>query len=162
MTAVEAPAATKRSLPSLLLQHAAQRPDDAALREKDLGVWKELTWSQYAERAARIGLGLRELGVRKGDRIAIHSENRPEWVIADLGAQGVGAVVTGIYPTSPAAEVEYLLGHSESVVLLAEDEEQLDKALAVRDKLPGLRKIVLIDPRNVRDLIEDEMVMTFA
>ena len=90
--------------------------------------------------------------MQPGDRVAIHGENRPEWVIADLAIQGIGAVSVGVYPTSPAAEVEYLLGHSEAVVLIAEDEEQLDKALAVRERLPALRQIVLIDPRNVREL----------
>ena len=98
--------------------------------------------------------------MRPGDRVAIHAENRPEWVLADLAIQGIGAVSVGVYPTSPAAEVEYLLGHSEAVVLIAEDEEQLDKALAVRERLPALRKIVLIDPRNVRAL-DDPMVITW-
>jgi long-chain acyl-CoA synthetase len=163
MTAtVEAPAPSgTRSLPAKLLEHASTRPDAVALREKHRGVWRETTWAQYAERSARVGLGLLELGVEPGDKIAIHSENRPEWVFADLGAQGIGAVVTGIYPTSPAAEVEYLLGHSESVVLVAEDEEQLDKALEVRDRLTALRHIVLVDPRNVRGFEDDPMVMTF-
>ena len=145
------------TLPALLLEHARERPADVALREKTLGVWEETTWAGYAERAARVGLGLLELGVEPGDRIAIHSENRPEWVLADLGAQGIGAIVTGIYPTSPAAEVEYLLGHSEAKVLVAEDEEQLDKALAVRERLPALEHIVVVDPRNVK-----QEVLTFA
>jgi len=149
------------SLPSLLLKHAAERPDDAALREKSLGVWREISWAQYAERSARVGLGLLELGVEPGDRVAVQSENRPEWLLADLGAQGIGAIVTGVYPTSPAAEVEYLLEHSEAVVLVAEDEEQLDKALAVRERLPALRKIVLVDPRNVRGIEDDSMILTF-
>ena len=140
------------SLPDLLLQHARERPDAPAIREKRRGRWNELTWGEYADRVARIAGGLRELGVQPGDRVAIHSENRPEWVLADLAIQGIGAVSVGVYPTSPAAEVEYLLGHSESVVLIAEDEEQLDKALAVRERLPALRHIVLIDPRNVREL----------
>jgi long-chain acyl-CoA synthetase len=161
MTAtVEAPAGTQ-SLPAKLLEHARTRPGAVALREKHRGVWRETTWAQYAERSAHVGLGLLELGVEPGDRIAIHSENRPEWVFADLGAQGIGAVVTGIYPTSPAAEVEYLLGHSESVVLVAEDEEQLDKALEVRERLPGLKHIVLVDPRNVRGAEDDPMILTF-
>ena len=108
---------------------------------------------------ARRRTGCETLGVQPGDRVAIHAENRPEWVIADLAIQGIGAVSVGVYPTSPAAEVEYLLAHSESVVLIAEDEEQLDKALAVRERLPALRKIVLIDPRNVRET--DPMVMTW-
>ena len=161
MTATTEAPSTTRSLPGLLLRHASERPDDVALREKHRGVWRETTWAQYAERSARVGLGLLELGVQPGDKVAIHSENRPEWLLADLGAQGVGAVVTGIYPTSPAAEVEYLLGHSESVVLIAEDEEQLDKALAVREQLPALRHIVLVDPRNVR-VLDDPMILTFA
>jgi long-chain acyl-CoA synthetase len=140
------------SLPDLLLTHARERPDAPAIREKRRGRWDELSWSRYADRVRRVAHGLRELGVQPGDRVAIHGENRPEWVIADLAIQGIGAVSVGVYPTSPAAEVEYLLAHSESVVLVAEDEEQLDKALAVRERLPDLRHIVLIDPRNVRDL----------
>ena len=162
MSAVaQAPAATGTSLPSMLLARARERPDAVALREKHRGLWRQWTWAEYAERCAHVGLGLLELGVEPGDRVAIHAENRPEWVVADLGAQGIGAVVTGIYPTSPAAEVEYLLDHSESVVLFAEDEEQLDKALAVRDRLSRLRSIVLIDPRNVGHL-DDPMIVTFA
>jgi long-chain acyl-CoA synthetase len=151
-----------RTLPALLLRQAAERPGDVALREKHRGVWRETTWAQYAERAAHVGLGLAALGVEPGDKVAVHAENRPEWVLTDMGAQGLGAVVTGIYPTSPAAEVEYLLGHSESVVLVAEDEEQLDKALAVRERLPRLRRIVVIDPRNIRGLADDPMLMTFS
>jgi long-chain acyl-CoA synthetase len=151
-----------RTLPALLVRQAAERPGDLALREKHRGVWRETTWAQYAERAAHVGLGLAALGVEPGDKVAVHAENRPEWVLTDMGAQGLGAVVTGIYPTSPAAEVEYLLGHSESVVLVAEDEEQLDKALAVRERLPRLRRIVVIDPRNIRGLADDPMLMTFS
>ena len=170
MTAVEAPASTGagvalsgegRTLPGQLLRLAASRPNDVAMRKKVLGRWKEYTWGQYADRAARVGLGLLELGVEPGQTVSIHSENRPSWLIADLGIQGIGAVTVGIYPTSPAAEVHYLLEHSESVVLIAEDEEQLDKALEVREKLPNLRHIVVIDTRGVRHL-DDPMVMTFA
>jgi long-chain acyl-CoA synthetase len=148
------------TLPDLLLTHARERPDAPAIREKRRGRWQELTWREYADRVARVAHGLRALGVEPGDRVAIHGENRPEWVIADLAIQGIGAISVGVYPTSPAAEVEYLLSHSESVVLVAEDEEQLDKALAVRERLPALRTIVLIDPRNVRAL-DDSMVMTW-
>src|SRR5918997_6649602 len=147
------------SLPALLLGHARKRPEAPAIREKRRGRWHELTWSEYAQRVARAAHGLRGLGVEPGDRVAIHSENRPEWVIADLAIQGIGAVTVGVYPTSPAAEVEYLLAHSESVVLVAEDEEQLDKALSVRERLPALRMIVVIDPPVRSD--QDPMVMTW-
>jgi long-chain acyl-CoA synthetase len=160
VTTIEPSALPWKSLPAALLERAANQPDDVALREKHLGRWRELTWRDYAERAAAVGLGLRALGVQRGDRVAIHGENRPEWVVADLAVQGIGAMSVGVYPTSPATEVEYLLSHSESVVLIAEDEEQLDKAIAVRDRCPNLRKIVVIDPRGVR-VLDDAMVMTF-
>jgi long-chain acyl-CoA synthetase len=132
-----------------LLENAREYAGEVAIREKHRGVWREWTWAEYAQRVASVAAGLRALGVGPGDRVAIHAENRPEWVIADLAAQGIGACTVGVYPTSPAAEVEYVLGHSEASVLIAEDEEQLDKALEVRDRLPLLRHVLVIDPRGV-------------
>lgn len=149
------------SLPAILLAHVDETPDRVALRSKELGRWREISYREYGERAAAVGMGLRQLGVGPDDKVAVHSENRPEWLFADLGAQGIGAVVVGVYPTSPAAEVEYLLEHSESVVLFAEDEEQLDKALEVRSELPNLSKIVVFDTRGVQALVADDpMLMT--
>ena len=140
-----------RTLPACLVRNARERPArEVAMREKHLGRWREWTWREYAKRVGCAAAGLRALGVQPGDRVAIHSENRPEWVVADLAIQALGAIAVGIYPTSPAAEVEYLLSHSGAVVLIAEDEEQLDKALAVRERLGDLREIVVIDPRGVR------------
>ncbi len=149
------------TLPALLAARASEMGERTALRHHRLGVWVSFSWAVYAERAARIGMALVELGVESGDRIAIHSENRPEWLFADIGAQGVGAVPVGIYPTSPPAEVEYLLGHSEAVVLIAEDEEQLDKVLAVRDRLPHLRHIVVIEEHTVLQHLDDPQILTF-
>ncbi len=155
-------ATTATTLPALLRQRAAERPAALALRHKKFGRWREYSWGEYAECAARAGLGLLALGVRHGERVAIHSENRPEWLFADLGAQGIGAAVVGVYPTSPPDEVEYLLHHSESVVLIAEDEEQLDKTLAVRARLPHLRKIVVIETRGIAHRLSDPMILTYA
>jgi long-chain acyl-CoA synthetase len=138
------------SLIDHLLRHARERPADVALREKHLGRWRETTWAQYAQQVARAAAGLQALGVGQGDRVAIHGENRAEWVVCDLAVQALGAVAVGIYPTSPAAEVEYLLGHSEAKVVVCEDEEQLDKALSVREHVPGLQHLVVIDPRGVK------------
>ena len=90
-------------LPGLLLRHAESTPKNVALRHNELSRWRELTWDEYATRTAHIGLGLSSLGVGPGDRVAIHSENRPEWVMTDLAAQGIGAATVGIYPTSPAS-----------------------------------------------------------
>lgn len=140
-----------RTLPAWLRHQSELRPRAVAIREKRLGRWREITWEQYWERTAVVGAALRALGVERGDRVAIHSENRPEWVYADLGAQGIGAIPFGIYPTNPAAEVGYLLGHSGARVLIAEDQEQVDKALEVADQCPGLERIVLIDRRGTGD-----------
>lgn len=147
-TPAQAPSGVALTLPIRLRQHAAIRPRALALRHKDLGLWREYTWGEYARLTALAGLGLRALGVQPGDRVAVLGDNRPEWLFADLGAQGIGAIVVGVYSTSPAAEIEYVLEHSGSVVAVVEDEEQLDKVLEVRDRLPALRDIVIMEPRG--------------
>jgi len=155
------PAGAPTTLPGLLLQRAEQTPDRVALRAKELGRWEECTWSQYATRVAAIAAGLRRLGVGPLDTVSIHSEDRVEWLLADLAVQGLGAITVGIYPTSPADEVEYLLSHSETKVLITEDEEQFDKVMAVWDRLPALREVVVVDPRGIASDV-DPRVRTFA
>lgn len=137
-------------LPQYLLRWARERPDVTAIRQKREGIWKELSWEQYAETSRAFGAGLIRLGIVPGDKIAIISENRQEWVLAQLGAGMVRAVVAGVYPTSPAAEVEYLLQLCEAPTVVCEDQEQLDKVLTVRHNLPHLRHIIVIDPRGLR------------
>lgn len=149
------------TLPALLVERAELAGDLVALREKQGGRWREWTWHEYLARVARVAAGLRELGVGPGVRVAVHAENRPEWVIIDLAVQGLGGECVGIYPTSPEAEVEYLLANSGSAVLIAEDEEQLDKALAVAGRLPDLAHLVVIDPRGVR-VDEHDSLISFA
>lgn len=138
------------SLPAKLREIAGRRPDKVALREKDYGIWQETTYSDYWEMVKVVGMALRALGVEPGDKVAVHSENRKAWVFTELGAQSVHAASVGLYPTNPPAEVEYLLGHSEARVLIAEDQEQVDKALEVKANLPNLQKIVYVEPRGVR------------
>ena len=149
------------SLPAILLDRARTDPHKLALRQHHYGVWKRVTWSDYADASARTGLGLRSLGVEPGDRVAVHAKNRPEWLYADLGTQGIGAATVGLYPTSSSAEVEYLMNHSGAKVIISEDEEQLDKILAVRERCPSLERIVLIDTRGCRRHLDDPQVMTF-
>jgi long-chain acyl-CoA synthetase len=137
------------SVPALLLRRAGGAPGAVALRRKELGRWRPTTWGDYAARVARVAAGLVELGVQPGDRVAIQSENRPAWAVADLAAQSLGAVSVGVYATSPAVEVRHVLGHSGAVVLVAEDEEQFDKVLEVWAELPALRQVVVVDPRGI-------------
>ena len=152
---MNAPDLKELPLPQQLLYWARQRPDAVALRQKLFGVWQPVTWAVYARQSRWFGLGLLQLGLRPGQSMAVLSENRQEWVFAELGAALVGAVTTGVYPTSPAHEVEYLLALSEAPVIVCEDQEQLDKVLSVRERLPHLLAIVVIDARGLRGYARD-------
>jgi long-chain acyl-CoA synthetase len=142
---------TTRTIATRVRDRASATPDLVALRAKDFGLWQQVTWAQYWANAELVGHALLALGIKAGDRVAIHSENRAEWLYGDLGALSVRAVTVGLYPTNPANEVAYLLSHSGARILIAEDQEQVDKALAVLDALPGLERIVYLEPRGVRD-----------
>ena len=133
------------TLPTMFWRRVVEGGDRVALREKRFGVWRAVTWRQFGERARRVGMALVALGFAKGERASILSGNRPEWLYADLGIAGAGGVSSGIYPTDSAAQVEYLLRDSRSRAVFVEDEEQLDKVLQVRDRLPDLRHIVIFD-----------------
>ena len=119
---------------SLAMDWAERAPRQVAMREKQLGVWHEYTWIDTWEMVETAAHGLLALGVGVGDRVAIHSEDRHEWVVLDLAAVAVRAVTVGLYPTNPTAEVEYLIGDCTPVVFLAEDQEQVDKVLGGVDR----------------------------
>lgn len=144
-------------LPLQLKHWARTRPQAVALRQKEYGIWRPVTWAEYDEQARSFGLGLRALGVERGQSVAILSENRVEWVFSQLGASFIGAIPAGIYPTSPAHEVEYLLTLAESPVVVLEDQEQLDKVLEVAPRLPLLRAIVVLDNRGLRNYQVDRL-----
>ncbi|MBX3642165.1 MAG: AMP-binding protein [Rubrivivax sp.] len=144
-------------LPQQLQHWARVQPDGVALRQKINGVWRPVTWSQYAERSRWFGLGLLDLGLRPGQKVAVLSENREEWVFAQLGTAMVGGITAGVYPTSPAHEIEYLLALSEAPIIVCEDQEQLDKVLEVRERLPLLHTLVVIDARGLRRYARDRL-----
>ncbi len=137
------------TLPGLLAGRAADHPDGVALREKEFGIWQETTWEEYLGRVRSFAMGLVELGVAKADRIAIIGDNRPEWVIAELAAQSIGALPLGLYQDSISTELARMLEAAEVRVIVAEDQEQVDKVLEVRGELPGLEVIVYYDPRGM-------------
>ena len=137
-------------LPQQLLHWAKQRPHEVALRQKAFGVWQPITWAEYAQQSRWFGLGLLKLGLAPGQSVAVLSENCKEWVYAELGVAMVGGITAGVYPTSPAPEVEYLLALSEAPIIVCKDQEQLDKVLGVRERLPHLRAIVITDSRGLR------------
>lgn len=144
-------------LPQQLRYWAQVRPDDIALRQKEFGIWHTVTWRQYEEQSRWFGLGLLALGLQPGQCLAVLSENCREWAFAELGAAFIGAVTAGVYPTSPAPEVAYLLGLSEAPVIVVEDQEQLDKVLEIRAQLPALKAVIVIDPRGLRHYERDHL-----
>ena len=147
MTASDFPDLT---LPQMLRENARRLGSRTAIRQKDYGIWNPIGWDAYFDRAAHVGHGLRAEGLAPGGHVAIISENRAEWVLVQMGAGLVGAVTIGVYPTSPANEVAYVLAHSETEIVICEDQEQVDKVLEVQDQLPRLRRIVVIESKGMR------------
>jgi len=121
-----------------------------ALRRKRRGLWQSTTWAEYFERARAIGLRLQALGLPRGAVVCVLAENRPEWLYVDMGAQCMGLVGNGIYPTSSPDQVLHILSDSGAQTLFVENQEQLEKALAVRDRCPALRLIVVMDREGLR------------
>jgi long-chain acyl-CoA synthetase len=140
-----------RTVPQRVKEHATRDPHRVCMREKRFGIWQDISWSEYWDNVELVGHALLSLGVEPGDRVAIHSENRPEWLYGDVGTNAIRAITMGLYPTNPATEVSYLLQDSGSKVLIAEDQEQVDKALAVEADCPELQTIVYLEPRGVRE-----------
>jgi long-chain acyl-CoA synthetase len=138
------------TIASRIRSRAEADPRRIAMRHKDLGIWQEVSWEQYWDTAQNVAHGLLALGVQPGDRVAIQSENRPEWLYTDVATVAVQAMTVGLYPTNPPNEVGYLLSHSGARILIAEDQEQVDKALAVIDRCPRLERIVYLEPRGIR------------
>ncbi|MEX2654450.1 MAG: AMP-binding protein [Acidimicrobiia bacterium] len=141
---------------TLVRDRALAMPNAVAMREKDYGIWQEITWDTFWEQVELAAHGLIALGLEVGDRVSIHSEDRPEWVILDIATVAARGVTVGLYPTNPAAEVQYLLSDSGSKIHLAEDQEQADKVLDVLDTLPNLKKIIHVEPRGFRQLRDDD------
>ncbi|MEY3019115.1 MAG: hypothetical protein RLZZ272_99 [Actinomycetota bacterium] len=152
-TVLDRPAVGSRTvtLASRVRAHAAADPHRVCMREKRFGVWQDITWADYWENVELVAHALAALGIGQGDRVAIHSENRPEWLYTDVATTALRAITMGLYPTNPPAEVAYLLQDSGARVLIAEDQEQVDKALDVERACPDLEWIVYLEPRGVRE-----------
>src|SRR5262245_36262006 len=148
------------TIPKLFWHQVKARDQRTAFREKDLGIWRATSWRDYGERARAAGMGLIKLGLERGEVVSILAETIPEWLYADMGTMGAGGVSNGIYPTDAAKQVEYILNDSRSRFLFAEDEEQLDKFLEVRDRCPQVQKVVVFDMEGLADF-KDPQVMPF-
>ncbi|GMV47993.1 MAG: long-chain acyl-CoA synthetase [Pseudomonadota bacterium] len=148
------------TLPAVLFNAVAARADKIWLREKTLGIWRSWSWRRTGEAVREVACGLMALGLAPGERVSILANTALEWVLADLGVLCAGGVSSGIYPTDAAPQVHYLCEDSGSVLLFVEDDEQLDKVLAVRARLPALRRIVVFDMDGLHQL-DDAQVLSF-
>ena len=148
------------TFPALLFAHANVRGSRPAIREKDLGIWQTLTWSDVAEHVRHVANGLASLGIRPGMHVAVIGENRPRLYMAMMAAQSLGAIPVPLYQDAVAQEMVYVLQDAEISVAVVEDQEQVDKMLEVREQCPALKHVVFDDPRGLRHYA-DSMLLSY-
>jgi long-chain acyl-CoA synthetase len=150
--------ASADTFPKLLRLNATEHAAQIAFREKDLGVWREYTWGHYQERVRDFALGLVDLGLEKGDVVALIGDNRPDWVAGEIAAHAIGAMSLGMYRDALDEEVAYLLTAGGARVVFAEDEEQVEKLLGLGGRTPALRHIVYSNPRGIRKYVDPRLI----
>ena len=148
------------TLPKLFRKRYTEEAGKVAMREKNLGIWRSISWAEYGEAARNAGQGLMAMGLARGDVVSILSETNKEWMFADLGAICAGASSSGVYTTDSARQLDYIVNDSRSAFLFVENEEQLDKYLQVRDRVPTLKKVIIMDLEGLRDF-DDPMAMSW-
>lgn len=149
----------EKTLPQLLIEKATSNSNGVALRQKNYGIWNEITWSTYLENVRSLSLGLaNELDFKKGDKLAIIGDNRPEWVFSQMAAQCLGGIPVGIYQESLPEQLIYYLNHSEARIVVAEDQEQVDKLLEVEEQLPFVEKIIFYNDKGMRKYENDKLI----
>ena len=139
------------TFPKLLVSQYERWPNNVAMRKKDFGKWKEYTWRDAYENVRYLSLCFLHLGLQRGDKVAIIGENEPDWFWAEFAAQVAGGIMVGIYTDMVPAQVEFMFNHSDAIVAVANDQEQVDKFLEIRDKIPRLKKIIYWDPKGLRN-----------
>src|SRR5262245_22556427 len=143
------------TLPRLLQKNARELGHRPAVREKDRGIWQTWTWREYHDQVRDLALGLAALGFKRGDRLSVIGDNRPRLYWAQMAAQCLGGVPVPVYQDSIAKELAYVWNHAEVSVIVAEDQEQVDKVQALRAELPALRLVIYDDPRGLGSYRED-------
>jgi len=145
---------TSTTFPRLLLDHAAQRPNDAALREKEYGIWQALSWAQLAELVCALAHGLHQAGVQRGQHVIVVGENRPRLAASMLAAQVLGAIPVPLYQDAVGAEFVFPINNAEVAFAIVEDQEQVDKLIEIRGQCPQLAHLWYDDPRGLRNYDE--------
>jgi len=144
----------RTTFPRLLLQHAQQRPQAPAMREKEYGIWQTTSWQQMAEMVRDISCGLHQLGLRRGEHLVVIGANRPRLYAAMLAAQSLGAIPVPLYQDAVGSECVFPINNAEVRFVVVEDQEQVDKMLEIRPQCPQLAHILFDDPRGLRNYDE--------
>ena len=146
------------TVPKLFWQQAGKLGSQVMMRQKDLGIWKAYSWAEVGGIVSEIGAGLVSLGLAPGEVVSVMANTCREWVWVDLAAQTMGGICSGIYPTDAPEQLRYLCSDSRSVFLFVEDDEQLDKYLAMREQLPLIRKLIVFDMEGLRKLDDPQVI----
>jgi long-chain acyl-CoA synthetase len=149
------------SIPQLLRWRSLKTPRKVALREKDFGIWRSYTWEEYFELVIRVGLGLDAIGIRQGDKLVLIGDNIPEMLFTAIGTMAVGGIAAAIYQTSLPDEIADILNYLEVSAVFCDDQEQVDKLVEVRDKIPNIRRVIYEDPRGMRSYRSDDWFLEF-
>ena len=147
-----------KSIPATFQEVARERGERIAMRFKDYGLWQEISWAEYYKQSAYVAHALMQLGIEAGDFVGIIGENCPEWLYMDMGIQMAGARTVGIYTTSSWQQVQYIMDHSECKVLFAENEEQVDKWLHMRESLPNLEYVIYWDKKGLERMNDPQLL----
>jgi len=151
----------KYTLPQVLQMRAKATPKQVALREKDFGIWNEITFADYYRHVTHFAAGLLALGFEKGERLAVIADNIPEWLYAELAAQSLGGISVGVYQSSLPPEIAYVLSYTGAAFVVAENQEQVDKLLEIRSEIPSVRKVIYEDPKGMRAYQDDPWIIGF-
>ncbi len=146
------------TLVKVFAKRCAELKTKTAHREKDFGIWLSFNWQEFWENTKHIGLGLRSLGLKRGEVVSILSEDNKEWIYTDIATQCIGGIASGIYTTDSAVQLKYLVNDSDSKFLFVENDEQLDKFLEVRKDMPGLVKAIVYDREGLHDFDDDQVI----
>ena len=147
------------TIPQLLRWRVQHSADKVALREKDFGCWNNYTWKEYHDYVRRCALGLEKIGFKRDDKLALITDNIPEMLIVAVGAQAIGGISAGIYQTSLPDEIAKILEYLDVSIVFCDDQEQVDKLVEVRARIPKVKKVLYEDPRGMRDYRADDWFM---
>ncbi len=149
------------TLPHLLVENAEKLGSEkAALREKEFGIWQSYSWADYLQNVQELALGFLSMGIKRGEKIAILGDNRPQWLFTELAAQSIGCPSVGIFPDSHIDQVKFILNHSDATFLVVEDQEQTDKFLEIREDCPNIKIVIVDDMKGMRQY-DDPLLISF-